>query len=110
MKRFLTCFILFILFILLLIPYIKVLAVEMDLESEQNSEQYLSATSDSNIDNSPTTNTDASTSNSYSNPRVTTTSSNNGEFLTIENILSIIIIVIGIILIFLGIAILVRCK
>ena len=45
-----------------------------------------------------------------SNPQITVTSTRDNEFLTIENILSIIIIVIGIILIFLGIAIMIRCK
>lgn len=45
-----------------------------------------------------------------SNPVVTTTSSNNDNFLTVENILSISIIVIGVLLIFLSIAILIRCK
>lgn len=45
-----------------------------------------------------------------SNPVVTTTSSNDDNFLTVENILSISIIVIGVLLIFLSIAILIRCK
>lgn len=44
-------------------------------------------------------------------PRVTsTTTSDDDEFLTVENILSIIIIVIGVLLIFLAIAILIRLK
>lgn len=57
-------------------------------------------------------NTDNSISSTVqtSNPVVTTTSSNDDNFLTVENILSISIIVIGVLLIFLSIAILIRCK
>ncbi len=59
-----------------------------------------------NIDSSAT-----ETSNSVSNPRVSsTTVSEDNNFLTAENILSVMIIVIGILLIFLAIAILVRFK
>lgn len=45
-------------------------------------------------------------------PKITssTTTSNDDEFLTAENILSIIIIVIGILLVFLAVAILIRVK
>ena len=63
---------------------------------------------DNIIDN--TTNNSLSSNVQTSNPVVTTTSSNNNDFLTVENILSISIIVIGVLLIFLSIAILIRCK
>ena len=56
-----------------------------------------------------TLNNDTKTNDS--SPRVTTTrNSEEDEFLTVENVLSIIIIVIGILLILLAIAILVRFK
>lgn len=62
---------------------------------------------DNTIDNSITSN---SSTVQTSNPVVTTTSSNNDDFFTVENILSVSIIVIGVLLIFLSIAILIRCK
>ena len=69
---------------------------------------------DINMDNIDSTQSEISTQEEQSSnsnlPTVITTSSNDDEFLTIENILSIVIIVIGIILIFLAIAILIRCK
>lgn len=62
---------------------------------------------DSSTDNSISFNSSAVQT---SNPVVTTTSSNNDDFFTVENILSVSIIVIGVLLIFLSIAILIRCK
>lgn len=59
-----------------------------------------------NTNNSVENMTDSSSDNG---PRVTSTSSED-EFLTIENILAIIIIVIGILLVFLSIAILIKFK
>lgn len=79
----------------------------MDLldNTEQDS---LSATYDSDFESNTTS--DTSNTSNLSNPQITITSNKDNEFLTIENILSVTIIVIGIILIFLGIAIIIRCK
>lgn len=66
--------------------------------------------SQNNIIDNTTENNSSSSNVQTSNPVVTTTSSNDNNFLTVENILSISIIVIGVLLIFLSIAILIRCK
>lgn len=66
-------------------------------------------TADTSFNTADTSFNTADTSN-LSNPQITITSNKDNEFLTIENILSVTIIVIGIILIFLGIAIIIRCK
>lgn len=68
----------------------------------------VSATDNNIFENSLSSNT--STTSTISNPQVTITSTRDNDFFTIENILSVVIIVIGIILIFLGIAIIIRCK
>ena len=105
MKNILKIYILFIIIMLVFTPYIKASSVNMNLDYNIDNSYESEPEIDNNaFDNS--TNTSGTSSNS---PTVTTDSSNN-DFLTIENILSIIIIVIGIILIFLGIAIIIRCK
>jgi len=105
MKKLFKIYILFTLFIFIFMPFINTSAIDMNLSTDQdyNTYSYDDITDDDTIDevNNAQENTNI--------PTVTTTSTDD-EFLTIENILSIIIIVIGIILIFLGIAILIRCK
>lgn len=95
-----------ILFILFFIPNIKSFGINMNL---------ISNTVESNaITNDDTNNTsDSSTvynASNTSSKTVTVTSTDNNEFLTVENVLCIILIVIGILLIFLGIAIIIRFK
>lgn len=119
MKNLLKIYILFTLFVFVFIPCVNSFAIDMDLDSYENTTIDSDTTNnetdfyDDLMDNDSTyeeeyveEDVDADTNS----PTVTTTSSEDDEFLTIENILSIIIIVIGIILIFLAIAILIRCK
>lgn len=71
-----------------------------------------SSTLDSNLENIVSDEEIDISEDEENTPRVTSTktSSYDDEFLTVENILSIIIIVIGVLLIFLAIAILIRLK
>ena len=130
MKKILIFSIIFMLAIFSFIPYAKASSVSMNLTS--NDEQIENDTNNQNYfnDEANLTNTDTNTntmSNSLTNnisnatefannapvsnvPTVTRTTSSSEGFLTTENILSVIIIVIGIILIFLGIAIIIRCR
>ncbi len=75
--------------------------IEEETISEDNPYEYESLNADTTINNEETDD---------SSPVITTTVSDEDEFLTVENILSIIIIVIGILLILLAIAILIRFK
>lgn len=100
MKNTLKICILVILFIFILVPFTNTFAIDTDLDDYENQIDDTPQEDYEEEENPPTSNA----------PTVTTTSSEDDEFLNIENILSIIIIVIGIILIFLAIAILVRCK
>lgn len=81
---------------------------EVNALEENFNENSLSENETLNINVNNTVNDDIDTSS----PRVasTTTTSQDDIFLTVENILSIIIIVIGILLVFLAIAILIRFK
>ena len=96
-------FITFVVFILFLIPTIKSFGINMDLRSNNAVDD----TTNNIVANISTTD-NTSVSNDFRT--VTVTSSDDDEFLTIENILSVILIVIGILLIFLGIAIIIRFK
>ena len=95
-------------FIILSIPALQSFAINMNLDSNPIPDNNTEINTDINntISDSDTDNTQSS--NTFKT--VTVTSTENDEFLTTENILSIIIIVIGILLIFLGIAILIRTK
>ncbi|MBO4815839.1 MAG: hypothetical protein J5507_02685 [Clostridia bacterium] len=78
----------------------KVYSINMDLATNEDyGEDYSEYAQDGTVSNPQIK---ASVTNNQN--------SNSDDFLSIENILSIIIIVIGIILIFLGIAIIIRCK
>lgn len=103
MKNILKVLTISILFILFFIPTIKSFGINMNLEYN---------TFENNTSNNIVSNINTSDNNSANNyPKtVTVTSSDDDEFLTVENILSVILIVIGILLIFLGIAIIVRFK
>ena len=105
MKNVSKILIIFILFILLLIPTIESFGIDMNLTPNILENNTFDDTTNSIVSNT-TDNTSVT-----NNPRtITVTSSDNDEFLTVENILSVILIVIGILLIFLGIAIIVRFK
>ena len=105
MKNVSKIIIIFILFILLLIPTIESFGIDMNLTPNILENNTFDDTTNSIVSNT-TDNTSVT-----NNPRtITVTSSDNDEFLTVENILSVILIVIGILLIFLGIAIIVRFK
>ena len=103
MKNLLKISILVIVFAFILAPFINTFAINMNIDDYEN---HFNNTIDNDYEEEETSPTTTTTNN----PTVTTNSSENDEFLTIENILSIVIIVIGIILIFLAIAILIRCK
>lgn len=121
MKNLLKIYILFTLFIFVFIPCVNSFAIDMDLDSYENTtidsdtttnetDFYDDLMENDSIDEEEYVEEDIEADTDTNSPTVTTTSSEDDEFLTIENILSIIIIVIGIILIFLAIAILIRCK
>lgn len=117
MKKLCIFFIIFSIILCISISHIEATNIDMDLPDNDYEYNTSSLDSSSNEINNDTQNNSMSNSNSsanntspVSNPQITVTSTRDTEFLTIENILSIIIIVIGIILIFLGIAIMIRCK
>ena len=127
MKTSLKIIFILIIFILLFMPSIKSFGINMNLisniieDNTINDDYADSYTNDIDViddtDDMDDTNTSTTyNSNSISNPSntspktVTVTSTNNNEFLTVENILCIILIVIGILLVFLGIAIIIRFK
>lgn len=96
-----------LLFLLLFISNLSVFAINMDLpintETESNE-----IVENETVNESSTTNTVRRNSSTPSSTVVTNNSED--EVLTLENILSIVLIVIGILLILLGIAIIVRFK
>ena len=98
-------FITFVVFILLLIPTIESFGIDMNLTPN-----ILENNTFDDTTNSIVSNTTDNTSVTNNLRTVTVTTSDNNEFLTVENILSVILIVIGILLIFLGIAIIIRFK
>ena len=127
MKNFYKIFMIIIFFLIFLTTHIYASSVVMDLDSDIINRNTINNMNRNNFTVSNSLNQNDEINNSYqnsstnnepvnsstvqtSNPVVTTTSSNNNDFLTVENILSIAIIVIGILLIFLSIAILIRCK
>ena len=95
-----------ILFLILAITTVNASGILMNLED------YTPNTSDENLSAQISSNTTRTeTNNENDSPRViSSTTSEDDEFLTVENILSIIIIVIGILLILLAVAILIRFK
>ena len=106
-KIFRICMLLFLLS-LFLFTSVNAVSIDMDLgdmtpaDVEGIVEEALDENIELNIDD---------TERDDSSPRVTTTkNTDDDEFLTVENILSIVIIVIGILLILLAIAILIRFK
>lgn len=103
MKNISKTLVILILFVLFFIPAIKSLGINMNLEP-------MNIQTNTTDDNNLAANTHNNTSSSTFHKTVTVTSSDDDEFLTIENVLSIILIVIGILLIFLGIAIIIRFK
>lgn len=115
MKKFFTFFLIITLLCLIALPNLYATNIIMDLENNT-----INTTNNNNIlENNDNENTNIVETNNINNlssnfqnssPTITTVSSDNNEFLTIENILSISLIVIGILLVFLSIAILIRCK
>lgn len=130
MKTIFKIFVFVILFLVLCLKSVNASTILMNLEdySQSNTNTQLENTNENNVENqldgnllNENSNTAISQNQNISkvqtrdtddSPRVSssTTVSDNDEFLTVENILSIIIIVIGILLIFLAIAILIRFK
>lgn len=127
MKKLYKIFTIIIFFLIFLTTHIYASSVVMDLDSDVinmntiNNMNRNNFTVSNNLNQNDEfnnssqntfTNNDAVNSSNLqtSNPVVTTTSSNDDNFLTVENVLSISIIVIGVLLIFLSIAILIRCK
>lgn len=105
MKKNLKLLSILLFFVLLFIPTVKSFGINMNLEPINIQSN---TTENNNLDTN--TSTDNNTSSSNSHKTITVTSSDNHEFLTVENVLSILLIVIGILLVFLGIAIIIRFK
>ena len=115
MKKIFKIFVLLTLFFLLLLNSVSAFSINMNLENtaqtdttnivKENSTQNNLSENETLNNNTDDTETDNSSSKITTNK-----TTKEDEFLTIENILSIIIIVIGILLIFLSIAILIRFK
>jgi len=118
MKKTFKIFILLFLTLLLSLTYVDAFNINMNLEEytasntantaqENLVENDFSENEVLNIDVDNTENEEADNSS----PKITTTkNSDDDEFLTAENVLSIIIIVIGILLVFLAVAILIRLR
>lgn len=117
MKKVFKIFILLFLTLLVSLTYVEAFSIDMNLEdyspsittntvegslvendSSENEELNIEV---DNIENEETNN---------SSPKIATTKNSDDEFLTAENVLSIIIIVIGILLVFLSVAILIRLR
>ena len=112
MKKIFRIFILLSLTLLVLITPINAFSINMNLEDTQAPDTTnivdQSQLGDDSLEISTNNNT---TETNDSSSRVTVTkNTDEDEFLTVENVLSIIIIVIGLLLIFLAIAILIRLK
>lgn len=117
MKKSFKILILITLFFVAFSTIVNASSIIMDLEdyTQNNTNIELENTFEDNTSTNNVQNQNVSETQSVDEddtPRTTssTTVSNNDEFLTVENILSIIIIVIGLLLIFLAIAILIRFK
>lgn len=114
MKKVFKIFMLFSLVFLL--SSVNAFSINMNLENATPTDttNIVEGTQTENISSeneTSITDVDDTAETDNSSPRVTTTrNTDENEFLTIENILSIIIIVIGILLILLAIAILIRFK
>ena len=106
------CIFFIIIFVILCMSFSHVSAVNISMDLPDDNEETNASYNEqeNNVETSSISSSDTSNTSSISNPQIAVTSSRNNEFLTIENILSVTIIVIGIILIFLGIAIIIRCK
>ena len=115
MKKIFKISILFISLFLFLLTSVNAFSINMNLEDSTPTDTTNiveeTLTEDDLLENE-TLNADIDDEETdNSSPRVTTTrNTDEDEFLTVENILSIIIIVIGIILILLAVAILIRLK
>lgn len=108
MKKFIKIFLITILVILINIPYINAVGIDMDLDENTN-----------NTNNTNNNNTVSFFNNTIDNDdldeepiqKVSTTSTVDEEFhLTVSDIINIILISVGVVLILLGIAILIRLK
>ena len=112
MKKLCIFFIIFSVILCISISHIEATNINMDLPDNIGETNTSFNEVENNVEANSLSNSNTATTNTspVSNPQITVTSTRDNEFLTIENILSIIIIVIGIILIFLGIAIMIRCK
>lgn len=106
MKNALKIFLLITLFLIILITSVNASGIMMDLE------EYTPANSAQGtiIPSTDSANSETEVNKKDNSPKITSTSTNDDEFLTVENIISIIIIVIGILIILLAIAILIRLK
>lgn len=107
MKISLKILIILFVFIILNIPAIQSFSINMNLDPIAIPENTENNTT--NIDNNTISDSNIDDNESSNIPKAVS-SSEDDEFLTIENILSIILIVIGILIILLGIAILIRFK
>lgn len=117
MKKVFKIFILLFLTLLVSLTYVDAFSINMNLEDyapsnttntaqENLVENDFSENEVLNIDVDTTENEETDNSS----PKITTTKNSDDEFLTAENVLSIIIIVVGILLVFLSVAILIRLR
>ena len=116
MKKIFKISILFTIVCFFLLTSVNAFSINMNLENFNTTDTaniVEETMSEDNLNEYQSLNTDTTINNEEiddSSPVITTTVSAEDEFLTVENILSIIIIVIGILLILLAIAILIRFK
>lgn len=118
MKNLFKIFMLLFLILLLFITFVNASSINMNLSSDEiNENSTQNNTNEVNTNQNEVINTDTTNLSDVENPEpannqavTSDTISQSEEFLTIENVLSIIIIVIGILLILLAGAILIRFK
>lgn len=116
MKKFLKLFVVIVTFSILFISNVNATGIIMNLEnqtdfSNNNIQNETENEFVNNVLNEQENITEPEVEDENDSPRVTSSkATSDDEFLTTENILSIILIVIGVLLIFLGVAILIKFK
>ena len=116
MKKYIKILFIILLFInlTLYITHVSAIDIDMNLTSNSTDSDNISTQAENQLESQNIVNEDTTYSDQNMTvevPRITSvTTEENEEFLNAENVLSIIIIVIGILILFLGGAILVRFK
>lgn len=105
MKKFYKFFL--VLFCILLISFSSVYAVEIDMNINNSSSNSIGNNTTDNTDNNVISNNSTTQSDS---PKLSTTQTTQDFELTVSDIINIILISVGIVLIFLAIAILIKIR